>query len=180
MVLHTVRLPARRWCVVAALAVSATAGYGVLTYAFAVLLVPMQEALGADRTVITGAQTVALLAAALAAVPAGRWLDRWGGRRLMVGCSVLATLMVLAWSRVDSVPVASSVRPGCSRSAVRDRPWARRMPGRSERRPGAEEVAWPRCCNRRSGASRWRTWPRRPVPTATAGASSPAPSGSSH
>jgi hypothetical protein len=51
---------------VAALAVTATVGYGVLTYAFAVLLVPMQEALGADRTVITGAQTVSLLAAALA------------------------------------------------------------------------------------------------------------------
>jgi MFS family permease len=88
---------------VAALAVTATAGYGVLTYAFAVLLVPMQEALGADRTVVTGAQTVSLLAAALAAVPAGRWLDRWGGRALMVGCSALATLLLLAWSQVTGV-----------------------------------------------------------------------------
>jgi MFS family permease len=112
MVLRTLRLPARRWWLVAALAVSATAGYGVLTYAFAVLLVPMQEALGADRTVVTGAQTVALLAAALGAVPAGRWLDRWGGRGLMVGCSVLATVLVLAWSRVDSVPALYAVSFG--------------------------------------------------------------------
>jgi predicted MFS family arabinose efflux permease len=97
------RTPTYRWWMVAALAVTATAGYGVLTYAFAVLLVPMQEALGADRTVVTGAQTVSLLAAALAAVPAGRWLDRRGGRGLMVGCSVLATLLVFAWSQVTSV-----------------------------------------------------------------------------
>jgi MFS family permease len=106
------RLPAYRWWVVAALAVTSTAGYGVLTYAFAVLLVPMQEALGADRTAVTGAQTISLLAAALAAVPAGRWLDRWGGRALMVGCSVLATLLVLAWSRVDSVPALYAVSFG--------------------------------------------------------------------
>lgn len=106
------RLPAYRWRVVAALAVTSTVGYGVLTYAFAVLLVPMQEALGADRTAVTGAQAVALLAAALAAVPVGRWLDRWGGRALMVGSSVLATLLVLAWSRVDSVPALYAVSFG--------------------------------------------------------------------
>jgi MFS family permease len=106
------RLPAHRWWVVAALAVTSTAGYGVLTYAFSVLLVPMQEALGADRTAVTGAQTISLLAAALAAVPAGRWLDRWGGRALMVGCSVLATLLVLAWSRVDSIPALYAVSFG--------------------------------------------------------------------
>jgi MFS family permease len=103
---------AYRWWVVAALAVTSTVGYGVLTYAFAVLLVPMQEALNADRTTVTGAQTVALLAGALAAVPAGRWLDRWGGRALMVGCSVLATLLVLAWSQVESIPALYAVSFG--------------------------------------------------------------------
>jgi MFS family permease len=97
---------------VAALAVTSTVGYGVLTYAFAVLLVPMQEALGVDRTAVTGAQTVALLATALAAVPAGRWLDRWGGRALMVGCSVLAALFVLAWSQVTSVAALYAVSFG--------------------------------------------------------------------
>lgn len=101
-----------RWWMVAALAVTSTAGYGVLTYAFAVLLVPMQEALGADRTAVTGAQTISLLAAALAAVPAGRWLDRRGGRGLMVGCSVLATLLVLAWSQVNGIPALYAVSFG--------------------------------------------------------------------
>jgi predicted MFS family arabinose efflux permease len=112
------RPPIYRWWMVAALAVTSTAGYGVLTYAFAVLLVPMQESLGAGRTAVTGAQTVALLAAALVAVPAGRWLDRWGGRGLMVGCSVLATLLVLAWSRVDSVPALYAVSFGLGVSSA--------------------------------------------------------------
>jgi predicted MFS family arabinose efflux permease len=107
-----------RWWMVAALAVTSTAGYGVLTYAFAVLLVPMQEALGADRTAITGAQTASLLAAALAAVPAGRWLDRWGGRALMVGCSVLATLLLFAWSRVTSVAALYAVSAGLGVAAA--------------------------------------------------------------
>jgi predicted MFS family arabinose efflux permease len=108
----TRQIRAYRWWVVAALAVTSTVGYGVLTYAFAVLLVPMQDALHADRTTVTAAQTVALLAGALAAVPAGRWLDRWGGRALMVGCSVLATLLVFAWSRVQSIPELYAVSFG--------------------------------------------------------------------
>jgi len=97
---------------VAALAVTSTVGYGVLVYAFAVLLVPMQEELGADRTAVTGAQTVSLLATALASVPAGRWLDRRGGRALMVGSSVFATLCVLAWSQVTSIPALYAVSFG--------------------------------------------------------------------
>ncbi|MBE1607907.1 MFS family permease [Actinopolymorpha pittospori] len=92
-----------RWWIVAALAVTTTAGYGVLSYAFAVFLVPMQHDLGAGRTAITAAQTLSLLAAAVAAVPAGRFLDRHGGRALMVCCSLAATGLVLAWSRVENV-----------------------------------------------------------------------------
>ncbi|NYH91569.1 MFS family permease [Actinopolymorpha rutila] len=101
-----------RWWLVAALAVTTTAGYGVLSYAFAVFLVPMQHDLGASRTAITAAQTLCLLAAAVAAVPAGRWLDRHGGRALMVGCSLAATALVLAWSRVDNVVQLYAVSVG--------------------------------------------------------------------
>jgi MFS family permease len=95
------RRTARR--IVAALAISQTVGYGVLSYAFAVLLTPMQEALDAGPAAVTGALTVSLLAAAAAAVPVGRWLDRHGGRALMTGGSVLATLLVAAWSQVHTV-----------------------------------------------------------------------------
>ncbi|HEU4423374.1 MAG TPA: MFS transporter [Pilimelia sp.] len=91
------------WRIVAALAVSQTVGYGVLSYAFSVLLTPMQEALHADPATITGALTTALLAGAAAAVPVGRWLDRHGGRALMTAGSVAATLLVVAWSQVQTV-----------------------------------------------------------------------------
>jgi predicted MFS family arabinose efflux permease len=92
-----------RWWIVAALALTTTAGYGVLAYAFAVFLVPMQEDLQAGRTALTVAPAVSLLTSAAVAVPVGRWLDRRGGRTLMVLSSVLATLCLYAWSRVESV-----------------------------------------------------------------------------
>lgn len=95
--------PAYGWILVAALAVTTTLGYGVLSYAFAVFLVPMQHDLGTGRTPITFAATLTLLAAALGAVPAGRWLDRHGGRGLMVGGSIVATIGLLAWSQVHSL-----------------------------------------------------------------------------
>lgn len=91
------------WWIVAALALTTTAGYGVLAYAFAVFLVPMQEDLHASRTALTVAPAVSLLTSAAVAVPVGRWLDRRGGRVLMVLSSVLATLCIFAWSRVESV-----------------------------------------------------------------------------
>jgi MFS family permease len=93
----------RAWWMVAALAVSQTVGYGVLSYAFSVLLTPMQEALHAGPATVTGALTASLLAGAATAVPVGRWLDRHGGRFLMTAGSVAATLLVVAWSRVETV-----------------------------------------------------------------------------
>lgn len=95
--------PTYGWLLVAALAVTTTLGYGVLSYAFAVFLVPMQRDLDAGPTAITFAATLTLLAAALASVPAGRWLDRHGGRALMVGGSIAATVGLLAWSQVHSL-----------------------------------------------------------------------------
>lgn len=85
------------------LAVTQTVGYGVLYYSFSVFLTPAAVALHASTTAVTGALTASLLAGALAAVPVGRWLDRHGGRTLMTGGSILATALVLAWSRVTSL-----------------------------------------------------------------------------
>jgi MFS family permease len=96
-------VPRAAWRLVAALAVTQTVGYGVLSYAFTVLLVPMQDALDAGPVAVTGAITVALLAGAATAVPVGRWLDRHGGRALMTGGSVAATGLVVAWSQVRTV-----------------------------------------------------------------------------
>jgi MFS family permease len=91
------------WRILAGLAVSQTVGYGVLSYAFAVLLVPMQQDLHAGPVAVTGALTASLLAWAAAAVPVGRWLDRHGGRGLMTGGSIAATALVVAWSQVQTI-----------------------------------------------------------------------------
>src|SRR5438132_13890316 len=86
------------WRIVAAFAVTQTVGYGVLYYAFAVLLQPMAHTLHASTTVVTGAYTCSVLAGAVMAVPVGRWLDRHGGRSLMTVGSILGTVLVVAWS----------------------------------------------------------------------------------
>jgi MFS family permease len=87
----------------AILAVTQTIGYGVLFYAFPVLLTSIAADLHTSTAAVTGALTVATLVAAAAAVPMGRWLDRHGGRAAMTAGSVLAALAVVAWSQVQSV-----------------------------------------------------------------------------
>jgi MFS family permease len=94
---------ARGWRMVAALGVTQTVGYGVLYYTFAVLLQPMAASLHASTTAVTGAMTVSVLVGAGVAVPVGRWLDRHGGRALMTTGSVLATVLVAAWSQVQTI-----------------------------------------------------------------------------
>jgi MFS family permease len=88
---------------VVGLAVSQTVGYGVLYYAFAVLLTPIATDLDTSPAAVTGALTLSILVAAAAGVPCGRWLDRHGGRALMTAGSLLGVGAVLAWSRVDAV-----------------------------------------------------------------------------
>ena len=87
----------------AGLAVTQTVGYGVLYYAFAVFLTPMTRDLRASSAAVTGALTVSVLVAALAAIPVGRWLDRYGGWGLMTGGSLLGGAAVFAWSQVRTI-----------------------------------------------------------------------------
>jgi MFS family permease len=102
----------RGWGVVAALAVTQTIGYGVLYYAFAVLLRPMAETLEASPVAVTGALTASVLSGAAVAVPVGRWLDRHGGRALMTTGSIAATALVIAWSQVRTVGQLDAVMIG--------------------------------------------------------------------
>lgn len=72
--------------------------WGVLYYAFAVFVAPMHAELGWSPVALSGAYSLALLCAGLAAVPIGRWLDRHGPRALMTVGSLLA-----AWSQVGQL-----------------------------------------------------------------------------
>jgi MFS family permease len=91
------------WVLVLALAITETTSFGVLYYSFTVFLAPMGQELGWSRGAMTGAFSLALLVNGVAAVPAGRWLDRHGPRALMTVGSCAATLLVLAWAATDDL-----------------------------------------------------------------------------
>ena len=55
------RAPSRAWAIVAGLSVTETVSWGILYYAFAVFLLPMQRELGCSTAELTGAFSLALL-----------------------------------------------------------------------------------------------------------------------
>jgi MFS family permease len=99
--------PVRRvfhgWVMVMALGVTATVSYGILAYAFPVFLAPMEAELGWSRVQVTGAYSLASLIAGVAAIPVGRRVDAHGARGVMTAGSVLASLLLLAWARVETL-----------------------------------------------------------------------------
>ncbi|MFE5476302.1 MFS transporter [Nocardia sp. NPDC056541] len=93
----------RRFRLIAVFAVTQTVGYGAMIQAFTVLLVPMSQAMAVSRTEIAAAATISTLIGALAAVPVGNLLDRYGGRALMTAGSALGVGAVLLWSQAQSL-----------------------------------------------------------------------------
>src|SRR5215211_7889653 len=92
------------WTIVWTLAVTETISWGILYYSFAVFLVPMQSELGWSTPEITGAYSLALLVTMILSPPLGYWLDRSGPRVPMTLGSVLGTVLLVAWSRVEGLP----------------------------------------------------------------------------
>jgi len=93
------------WVVVGTLATTETISWGILYYAFAAFLVPMQRDLGWSTAALTGAYSLALLVSGLAALPVGRWVDRHGPRLLMTLGSIGGAVLLFVWSHVESQPV---------------------------------------------------------------------------
>jgi MFS family permease len=56
-----------------------------------------------------GALSAGLLVAGLSSIPVGAWIDRGHGRKLMTGGSVLAAVLLLLWSRIESLPMFYAV-----------------------------------------------------------------------
>jgi MFS family permease len=102
----------RAWLLVATLAASETTSYGILAYAFAVFLVPMQQELGWSRTALTGAYSAAIIVSGVAAIPVGRWLDGHGARALMTTGAAAAALLVLAWAHVSNLAAFYAIWAG--------------------------------------------------------------------
>jgi MFS family permease len=93
----------RRWRIVGALSVTETISWGIVYYAFAAFLLPMQHELGFTTAELTGAFSLSLAVSGVAGVAVGRWLDSHSPRPLMMAGSVAAATLVAAWSQVHSV-----------------------------------------------------------------------------
>lgn len=93
----------RAWGIVGALSITETVSWGILYYAFAAFLVPMQLELGHSAAQLTGAFSLALGTSAVAGVAVGRHLDRHSPRALMTAGSVAGAALVVAWSQVDGL-----------------------------------------------------------------------------
>src|SRR5437762_11218919 len=85
------------------LGITETVSWGVIYYAFTVYLAPMESELGWSRGDMTGAFSLGLLVAGLAAIPVGRWLDRHGPRLVMTLGSIAAVGLIAAWSQVSTL-----------------------------------------------------------------------------
>lgn len=92
--------PPRTWPLVLRLGTAQTLGWGSTYYLPAMLARPMADGLALPISQIWIAFTVALLASAALGPFAGRAIDRWGGRPVLMGTSVLFALGLAALSQV--------------------------------------------------------------------------------
>ena len=83
------------------MAISQLIGWGTVYVPFPLMVAPMEAELGWSRVLLNGAYTAGLLASGLAAVPAGRWLDRHGPRAMMNIGMLAAALLLVALSLVQ-------------------------------------------------------------------------------
>jgi len=83
------RDPAPSWPLVLRLGVAQTLAWASTYYLPALLATPMAQGLGLPVSHVWGAFTLAMIASAALGPLAGRWIDRWGGRPVLCGCSLL-------------------------------------------------------------------------------------------
>jgi len=88
---------------VIALGIGQCVNWGALYYAFAVLLLPVEAELGAERWIVTGAFSLALLLSAVAAPTIGRWSDRDHGARLMQLGGYAAAGLLGLWALLPNI-----------------------------------------------------------------------------
>ncbi len=102
---EAMKRPYYGWVMVVALGITELISYGVLYYAFTLFIEPMQAELGWSRAEITGAYSLSQVIIGFASVPLGFVFDRYGTRWVMTAGSVLASVLVYAWSTVQTLPV---------------------------------------------------------------------------
>lgn len=91
------------WTLIWTLSLGQLISWGSLYYSFAVYALPMEQELGWSRTELNGALSLGLLVNGLFALPVGAWIDRHGGRGIMLAGSVAGGVLLLAWSETSSL-----------------------------------------------------------------------------
>jgi MFS family permease len=77
--------------------------WGVLFFAYSVLLVPLEESFGAPRWLVAGAFSMGLLISAIAAPAVGRLADRGQGPAVMRAGGLLAAGLLIAWALIPTL-----------------------------------------------------------------------------
>lgn len=91
--------------VLVTLCITEITSWGVLFYAFPVLLGRIAVTTGWPATAVTAALSASQLVAALTGIPVGRWLDRNGPRAVMTAGSVVAVTSVVAIAAAPTLPL---------------------------------------------------------------------------
>jgi len=86
-----------------AIGFSQLVNWGVLFFAFSVLLVPLQNAFAAPRWLMTGAFSLGLLVSAIAAPAVGRLNDQGQGPAVMQAGGFLAAGLLIMWVLVPTI-----------------------------------------------------------------------------
>lgn len=92
------------WGAVLALGITQITAWGSIYYSFALLMEPLQSALGASKSAVVGAFSVALLASGLLSPWVGRLIDRAGGRWVMTAGSAMGGVGLCALAFVTTLP----------------------------------------------------------------------------
>lgn len=86
--------------------------WGVLYYAFGVLLVPLEQSLHAPRWLVAGAFSLGLLVSAIAAPAVGRLADRGQGPAVMQAGGYIAAGLLIAWAGLPTIWITYLVWAG--------------------------------------------------------------------
>lgn len=93
------------WLMVSGLGVTELVSWGVLVYAFSVLIVPMRAELGWSTAELNAAYATGVILSGFLAIPVGRVLQTHGARGVMTIGTIATVLMLSLWSAVESIPV---------------------------------------------------------------------------
>lgn len=91
------------WWITIALAITETISWGIVYYAYSVLITTLEAEFGWSRAQVTGAFSLALLISGGMAVPVGFYLDRYSSRGLMTLGSIAAAILMFAFAKVQTL-----------------------------------------------------------------------------